>query len=127
MKSENGWTGMPALSSVGFNRANWMEGMPPDCEGMLIRATGLRSIGCSLQKCEIRVYALAERVFLDCGPFGSEPGFRFFKFFREREKGGSFLFSKACGSLYRRRFKEFENAPFAAYSIELRTYSKSGL
>src|SRR5690348_16891457 len=69
MKSENVWTGMPALSSVGFNRANWMEGMPPDREGMLIRATGLRSIGCSLQKCEIRVYALAERVFLECEPW----------------------------------------------------------
>jgi hypothetical protein len=50
----------------------------------------------------------------------------FFEFQGERERG-RFLFSKACGSLYRRRFKEFENAPFAAYSIELRTYSKSGL
>jgi hypothetical protein len=39
----------------------------------------------------------------------------FFEFFRERERG-SFLFSKACKSLYRRRFREFEDAPFPAYS-----------
>ena len=39
---------MPAFSSVGFSSANWMEGIPADCEGMLIRATGLRSrISCS--------------------------------------------------------------------------------
>jgi hypothetical protein len=37
----------------------------------------------------------------------------FFEFFRERERG-RFLFSKACKSLYRRRFKEVEDAPFAA-------------
>jgi hypothetical protein len=42
----------------------------------------------------------------------------FFEFFRERE-GGSFLFSKACKSLYRRRFKEIEDAPFAAYPLFL--------
>jgi len=41
----------------------------------------------------------------------------FFEFFREREKGGSFLFSKACKSLYRRRFEEFEDAPLAAYEL----------
>jgi hypothetical protein len=39
----------------------------------------------------------------------------FFEFFRERE-GKEFLFSKACKSLYRRRFKEIEDAPFAAYA-----------
>jgi hypothetical protein len=38
--------------------------MPPDCEGILIRATGLRSIRlcslqtCSPQKCETKVYPL---------------------------------------------------------------------
>jgi len=32
-----------------------------------------------------------------------------------KERGGSFLFSKACKSLYRRRFKEIEDAPLAAY------------
>jgi hypothetical protein len=37
-----------------------------------------------------------------------------FEFFRERE-GGRFLFSKACKSVYRRRFTEFEDAPSAAY------------
>jgi hypothetical protein len=37
----------------------------------------------------------------------------FFEFFRERERG-RFLFSKACKSLYRRRFKVFEDAPLAA-------------
>jgi hypothetical protein len=35
--------------------------------------------------------------------------------FREKERGGRFLFSKACKSLYRRRFKEIEDAPLAAY------------
>jgi hypothetical protein len=39
----------------------------------------------------------------------------FFEFFRERERGGSFFFSKACKSLYRRRFKAIEDAPIAAY------------
>jgi hypothetical protein len=34
--------------------------------------------------------------------------------FREKERS-SFLFSKACRSLYRRKFKEIEDAPFAAY------------
>lgn len=43
---------------------------------------------------------------------GSEQDF--FKF-REKERGERYLFSKACRSLYRRRFKEFEDAPFAAY------------
>jgi len=42
----------------------------------------------------------------------------FFEFFREK-RGGSFLFSKACKSLYRRRFKEFEDAPFAAHKRAL--------
>jgi len=41
----------------------------------------------------------------------------FFEFFRERDRG-SFLFSKACKSLYRRRFKEIEDAPFAAYKMQ---------
>jgi hypothetical protein len=35
--------------------------------------------------------------------------------FQGKERGGSFLFSKACKSLYRRRFKETEDAPPAAY------------
>jgi hypothetical protein len=35
----------------------------------------------------------------------------FFEFFRGKRGGGSFLFSKACKSLYRRRFKEIEDAP----------------
>jgi hypothetical protein len=48
----------------------------------------------------------------------------FFEFFRERE-GGSFLFSKACESLYRRRFREFEDAPFAAYSQRQLEYESS--
>jgi hypothetical protein len=39
---------------------------------------------------------------------------RLFEFQGERERG-SFLFSKACKSLYRRRFKETEDAPLAAY------------
>jgi hypothetical protein len=39
--------------------------------------------------------------------------------FREKERGGSFLFSKACKSLYRRRFKEIEGAPLAAYEYVL--------
>jgi hypothetical protein len=34
-----------------------------------------------------------------------------------KERGGSFLFSKACKSLNRRRFKEIEDAPRAAYFI----------
>jgi hypothetical protein len=38
----------------------------------------------------------------------------FFEFFRKRE-GGSYFFSMACKSLNRRRFKEFEDAPIAAY------------
>ena len=37
--------------------------------------------------------------------------------FREKERGGSFLFSKACKSLYRRRFKEIEDAPLAAHHL----------
>jgi len=32
-----------------------------------------------------------------------------------KERGRSFLFSKACKSPYRRRFKEIEDAPLAAY------------
>jgi hypothetical protein len=40
----------------------------------------------------------------------------FFEFQGERERG-SFLFSKACKSLYRRRFKKIEDAPLAAYGI----------
>jgi hypothetical protein len=40
----------------------------------------------------------------------------FFEFQGERERG-SFLFSKACKSLCRRRFKEIEDAPLAAYGI----------
>jgi len=36
-----------------------------------------------------------------------------------KERGGSFLFSKACKSLYRRRFKEIEDAPLAAYTVFL--------
>jgi hypothetical protein len=43
----------------------------------------------------------------------------FFEFFRERERG-RFLFSKACKSLSRRRFKEFEDTPFATYSSAFR-------
>ena len=39
---------------------------------------------------------------------------RRFEFQGERERG-SILFSKACKSLYRRRFKEIEDAPLAAY------------
>jgi hypothetical protein len=35
--------------------------------------------------------------------------------FREKERGRSFLFSKACKSLYRRRFRQSEDAPLAAY------------
>jgi hypothetical protein len=38
-----------------------------------------------------------------------------FSEFGEEREGGSFLFSKACKSLYRRRFKIIEDAPFAAY------------
>ena len=47
-------------------------------------------------------------------PPGPEPGFRLFEFQGERERG-SFLFSKACKSLCRRRFKKIEYAPLAAY------------
>lgn len=39
----------------------------------------------------------------------------FFEFFREGKRGGNFLFSKACKSLHRRRFKEIEDAPPAAH------------
>jgi len=50
-------------------------------------------------------------------PPRSEPGFRLFlKFFKERKEGSS-LVSEACKSLYRRRFKEIEDAPFVAYLI----------
>jgi hypothetical protein len=34
--------------------------------------------------------------------------------FREKERGGRGLFSKACKSLYRHRFKEIEDAPLVA-------------
>jgi hypothetical protein len=47
-------------------------------------------------------------------PPGPEPDFETFEFQEERERG-SFLFSKACESLYRRKFKKIEDAPFAAY------------
>jgi hypothetical protein len=46
----------------------------------------------------------------------------FFEFFRERERGKFSVF-KICKSLYRRRFKEIEDAPFAAYAC----FSKSGV
>jgi hypothetical protein len=39
----------------------------------------------------------------------------FFEFFRERETGKFSIFSKACKSLFRRRFRETEDAPLAAY------------
>jgi len=39
-----------------------------------------------------------------------------------KERGGSFLFSKACKSLYRRRFKEIEDAPFAANILTYNQY-----
>ena len=42
-----------------------------------------------------------------------------FSEFEEEREGGSFLFSKACKSLYRRRFKEIGDAPFAAYLTAL--------
>jgi hypothetical protein len=35
-----------------------------------------------------------------------------------KERRESFLFSKACKSLYRRRFREFEDAPLAAYNFD---------
>jgi hypothetical protein len=35
--------------------------------------------------------------------------------FGEKERGGSFLFSKACKILYQLRFKELEDAPLDAY------------
>jgi hypothetical protein len=38
----------------------------------------------------------------------------FFEFQGERERG-RVVFSKACKAFYRRRFKEIEDAPFAAY------------
>jgi len=37
--------------------------------------------------------------------------------FRGKREGEGFFFSKACESLYRRRFKNIEDAPFAAYGI----------
>jgi hypothetical protein len=46
----------------------------------------------------------------------------FFEFFRE-ERGRRLLFSKAWKNLYRHRFKEIEDAPFAAYYLV--HYSKS--
>jgi hypothetical protein len=51
----------------------------------------------------------------------------FFEFFRERE-GGRVLFSKACKSLYRRRFRKTEYAPLAAsdsphFSRDVKTLS----
>jgi hypothetical protein len=38
--------------------------------------------------------------------------FRLFEF-QEKKRGEDFLFSKACKSLYRRRFKEIEDTPLA--------------
>jgi hypothetical protein len=54
---------------------------------------------------------------LNLRPSGAEPGFRAFFNSSVKERGGSFLFSKAYKSLYRRRFKEIEGAPLAAYCL----------
>jgi hypothetical protein len=43
----------------------------------------------------------------------------FFVFFRERERGKVSVF-KGLQKLYRRRFKNIEDAPFAAYRICLK-------
>jgi len=53
----------------------------------------------------------------DGRPPGPEPGFRLFGILHGKRDRGSFLFTKACKSLYRRKFKRIEDAPFAAYII----------
>lgn len=50
-------------------------------------------------------------------PPGPEPDFRAFLIFRKKREGGTFLFSRACKGLYRRRFKEIEKCAAAAYRI----------
>src|SRR5215475_10865098 len=57
-----------------------------------------------------------ERGFAPPTPWSRTRSQAFFNF-REKERGGSFLFSKACKSLCRRRFKEIEDTPLAAYFI----------
>jgi hypothetical protein len=50
-------------------------------------------------------------------PLGPEPGVGGFLEFRKNLKCKRGLESKACKSLSRRRFKEIEDAPFAAYRV----------
>jgi hypothetical protein len=52
--------------------------------------------------------------FLEAGHWSRTRSQEFLEFGEERE-GGRILFSKAYKSLYRRRFKNIEDAPLAAY------------
>jgi hypothetical protein len=67
---------------------------------------------------------VGERGFEPPTPWSRTRSQRFFEFGEERERE-TFLFSKACKSLNRRRFKEIEDAPFAAYEVSYSSLNNS--